>query len=354
MDLNGGRSLTASESPLAGRVAGAVLKALREHSDLTQARFAEMLGVGVTTVQGWETGRRPLINARFGDLQGIRRLLQVRKVSAELLGVWDQALTADTILGAVSTPTPEAHPLALVVPDRTLTELLAWPISGVPPQQLDAVRARLPMDAEARDHMAAELRTAADLSAADERGAMLRRQARFLVVTHGPSQEWLAQTASRDVPARRDLQDWTPNWPVARSHAVSAAVGGDPEALQRFIRDGLTTEQGIAANLSYWAYWVGEIRTPWSMDAEMLDAQDWSGERLLSSLLHGLRNAPYRELCGHALWALLKHRPHLIDRAAARARISTVIDAVTSEDSAVTGETRRRLEQVAYHLGSRA
>lgn len=353
MDLNGGRPLTASEGPLVGRVAGAVLKALREHAGLTQAGFAERLGAGVTTVQGWETGRRPLINARFGDLQGIRRLLRVHDVPADLLGVWDQALTADAILGEIGTSSPEMHPLALTVPDRTLTELLAWPITGIAPQQLDGVRARLPMDVEARDYMAAGLRAAADHSTDDERGAMLRRQARFLVITHEASQDWLAHTAQRDRPTRRQLEEWSPAWPVARSHAVSAAVAGDPDALQQFIHDGLTTDRGIAANLSYWAYWVGEIRTPWSSDAEMLDAQDWSGERLLASLLHGLRNAPYRELCGHALWALLKHRPHLIDRPDARARICTVIDAVTSEDSVVTGETRRRLDQIAYHLGSR-
>ena len=350
MDLYAGRPLTASESPLAGRIAGTVLKALREHIGLTQVQFAEKLGVGLTTVQGWETGRRPLINARVLDVQRIRRLLQASGVPSDLLGVWDQALTADTILSAMDTPDTENHPLALVVPDRTLTALLAWPITGTTPQQLDG--ARLPMDIEARDHLAAQLRTVADRSDDDERGAMLRRQARFLIVTHEPSRDWLAHAAARDTPTKRELQDWSPKWPVARSHAVSAAVAGNPEALQQFIRDGLTTDRGIAANLAYWAYWVGEIRSPWSSDSEMLDSQDWSGERLLASLLHGLQHAPYRDLCAHALWALLQHRRHLIDRPDTRARIATVIDTVTSEDSAVTGETLRRLEQVAYRLGS--
>lgn len=350
MDLIAGRALTGGESPVVGRIAGAVLKALRQRGGFTQARFAEALGVGLTTVQGWETGRRPLINARFGDLQDIRRRLQANRAPAELLGVWDQALTADTILGAIGTPETEAHPLALVVPDRTLTELLAWPISGIPPQQLPD--AHLPVDAEARDYLAAELRQAADRTGHDDRGAMLRRQAQFLVVSHAPSQEWLTDVMSLDTPRRHDLEDWSPRWPLARSHAVAAAVGGDTEALQRFIRDGLTTDCGIAANLNYWAYWVGEIRAPWSADAAMVDAPDWSGEKLLTSLLHGLQHAPYRELCGHALWALLRHRRHLTDRPEARTRITTVIDAVTSENSAVSGETRRRLEQVAYALGS--
>jgi DNA-binding transcriptional regulator YiaG len=44
-----------------------VVKIIRESVGLTQAGLAEGLGVDVTTVQGWETARRPLTALRTGD-----------------------------------------------------------------------------------------------------------------------------------------------------------------------------------------------------------------------------------------------------------------------------------------------
>ncbi|GGM70837.1 hypothetical protein GCM10012275_46600 [Longimycelium tulufanense] len=344
---------TGSKAGLAGRVTGAVLKALRAHVGLSQELFAERLQVAKTTVQAWESGRRPLINTPFTELQRVRRLLQTCGAVPNQLAVWDQALTADTILADIGSLSIESHPLALVVPDRTLTELLAWPLSGVPPQRLSEVRAELPIETGVRAALAADLRRVVDRSTDGLTAAMLRRQAKYLVANHEPSQDWLADVTARDVRRVRSLQDWTPDWAVFRSHAVSAAVAGDLDPLTRFVREGLATDRDIAANLNYWAYWVGEIGDRWTSDTDMLNTdQAWSGQALLDSLLKGLEHAPYRELCAHTLWALLRCRRSLIDNPSLKTRIRWAIDAVTSKHQLVSDQAKHRLEQVAYLAGS--
>lgn len=60
-------ALTASHQPparpLSGTISGRLLKLVREQLCLTQERLAESLGVDKTTLQGWESGRRPLLAA---------------------------------------------------------------------------------------------------------------------------------------------------------------------------------------------------------------------------------------------------------------------------------------------------
>jgi DNA-binding transcriptional regulator YiaG len=46
--------------PAAGIVSGYMLRLCRESAELTQTGMAEVLGVDLATVQGWESGRRPL------------------------------------------------------------------------------------------------------------------------------------------------------------------------------------------------------------------------------------------------------------------------------------------------------
>jgi hypothetical protein len=60
------------------------------------------------------------------------------------------------------------------------TELLACPLAGIPPRQLRATNAQLYVPAGVRDAVAADLlREAADRSAHDERGTMVRRQVKL-------------------------------------------------------------------------------------------------------------------------------------------------------------------------------
>lgn len=347
----GGAGRTGSTASVRGMVAGAVLRAVRTSLGHTQERLAERFGVSVETVQSWETGRRALVGSSFAELQRVRRELAAAGARPALLAVWDRALTADSILAAVDAGDLTAHPLAYLVPDRTLSELVAWPISGAPPRQLDGHLVQLRVPADVRDHLAANLRRAAELAADEERSAMLRRQARFFVAGHPGSRQWIADADAGDRRRPADLRDWSPEWPVARSRAVSAALAGDPEPLERFVRDGLKTDRGMDANLRYWAYWVGEIPATWSADSDMLSAQPYTGELLMDSLIRGLETAPYRELCAYTVWALLRRRPRLADEPALTRRLSAAIDTVTSTAGAVSTDAVRRLNQVTYLIG---
>lgn len=343
------RGLAAGAGELVGRVGGAVLAAIRASVDQTQEVLAEHLCVGLSTVQAWESGRRPLVNATFQDLQRLNRCLRLGGAAPELMYVLDQALLVDTIYADMVVAEPRQHPLTLIVPDRTLTELLAWPLTGEPPRQLRATKARLHVPTGVRDAVAADLRRTADRSAHGERGAMLRRQVKFLVADHAPSAEWLRAQVATEVRVHTDLRTWSPEWPVTRSQAVSAAHCGAIDPLRRFIDRGLAEDNGIEANLNYWAYWVGEHTATWATDADMMarPSMDWSGKLLLDSLVDGVVKAPYRELCIHTLWALLRRRSHLMRPIGAIGRITHAAESTLST-AELDASSRRRLEQVLY------
>lgn len=310
------------------------------------------LGVGLTTVQAWESGRRPLINSRYADVRRLQRQLGAAGTGAELLHLLDQALAVDSIFADLRSGEPDRHPLTRVVPDRTMCELLAWPLGGELPRQLDGTNARLELPADVRDAVAADLRATVDQATtrAEDSAAtsMLRRQVRFLVKANPASADWLNEQAARDTRAIPDLRRWSPRWPVARAHAVFAAAMGNTEPVRRFITEGLASDDAITANLNYWAYWVGEHRTIWATDADMTNPNDeWSGELLLDSLLEGVVYAPYRDLCAHALWTLVRRSPHL---ARGRGRRQQIADAAghALDERGLAQDARRQVEQVAY------
>jgi len=59
-----------------GRISGYVLKVIRESLGQTQEQLAERLGVSAATVQGWESGRRPLMAMPAGNLMALRAELR--------------------------------------------------------------------------------------------------------------------------------------------------------------------------------------------------------------------------------------------------------------------------------------
>lgn len=342
------KSLTAGADEVAGRLSGAVLAAIRAESGRTQEEFAERTQVALSTVQAWESGRRPLVKASFQDLQRLNRQLRAEGVATKLLHLLDHALLADSIYMDMSAMGGRPHPLALLVPDRTLTELLAWPLTGEPPRQLQTAKIRLQVPAGVRDAVAAELRHAADSSPSDVQGAMMRRQVKFLVARNKASADWVRAQAAEDVRVHADLRRWSPTWPVARSQAVSSASEGDLEPLRRFIDRGLSDDAVVRANLNYWAYWVGEHTTPWTQDSDMIDpCLEWAGDRLLGSLIEGVARAPYRELCIHSLWALLRQRRRLLGRPGAAQRVREAAEVALGTEE-LDASARQRLEQVRY------
>jgi hypothetical protein len=337
---------------LGGRVGGAVLAAIRTQIQATQEELAERAGVSPTTVQAWERGRKPLVNMPFARLRNLRRDLETAGAAPGLLALWDRALDADVILAGLGTTDPGRHPLAMVVPDRAMTGLLAWPLSGQPPRQLAGTRADLAAGRAEIAAVTAALREAADRAEGDgERPAMLRRQARFLLAQADDpaARQWAASTQARDLRAPGDLRTWTPRWAAARSAAHVAATAGNLDPLHRFIDQGLSDERLISANLNYWAYWAGESPAPWNADSAMTRpaASTWDGTLLLRTLLRGIVHAPYRDLCAHTLWALLLlRRPRLTSPQQLPAIKTAVSHALQA--GALAPSARRRLEQVSY------
>lgn len=89
---------------VAGTVAGFVLRLARESVPRTQASMAEVLGVDLGTMQGWETGRRPLANVKAGALLNLRRRLGALGADPGVVGLLDAAMDADQIIGAALEP----------------------------------------------------------------------------------------------------------------------------------------------------------------------------------------------------------------------------------------------------------
>ncbi len=336
---------------LGGRVGGAVLAAIRTGIGATQEELAERTGVSAATVQAWERGRKPLVNMPFARLRNLRRDLEAAGAAPGLLALWDRALDADVILAGIGTTAPERHPLAMVVPDRAMTGLLVWRLTGQPPRQLAGTRADLTAGQGEIAAVTAALREAADRAEGDgERPAMLRRQARFLLAQADdlPARQWAASTQARDFRSPGDLRTWTPRWAAARSAAHVAATAGSLDPLHRFIDQGLSDDRLISANLNYWAYWSGEAPAPWNADSAMTRpaASTWDGTLLLGTLLRGIVHAP-RDLCAHTLWALLLlRRPQLTSPRQLPAIKSAVSHAL--QTGALALSARQRLEQVSY------
>lgn len=124
------RTPTPSQGSRFGAVSGFLLKLLREAAGLTQGEFAELVGVDISTVGSWESGRRPLANLRAGDLTRLRMQLIRHGAPSHAIALVDDALHADLIIGDTLATDPgsigvEDHPLAVSIHQRTLANLIA-------------------------------------------------------------------------------------------------------------------------------------------------------------------------------------------------------------------------------------
>ncbi|PSK88980.1 helix-turn-helix protein [Murinocardiopsis flavida] len=367
------RTLTGSPggSPCAsgdreGRVAGYVLKIARQAVSLTQEEFAERIGVDVTTIQGWESGRRPLMAATAGTYLGVRHHLLRLGASPRLLGQLDTAMEADRFIGYVlGTDGPidlDRHPLATWVITRPFTDLVGWTFTGTAPGAIADTAPRLRrgpapagprLAADERRHFLTHLRDAAEQSAPDTAaGALLRRQAHYVAGFDATSETvaWLA-VMQRAEQRRLRTGDWSPSWAVVRSGAHTLARQGDGDALPQFIGVHIETDACEIANLNYWAYWLGEIGDPKLSDTFMveLDLDDWRGDRMLAHLAAKLDPANvYVDVVVHTLWSLITRKPDLLtprtaaDLAPACARLV--------DEGVISPQSHRELSEVLYAL----
>ena len=352
-----------SDGAARGLISGALLKVTRESADLTQQDLAEALGVDKTTVQGWETGRRPLTSARAGTLVSHRFTLLDLGADPQLVDSLDTAAEADHLLDRLLDDEGRRHPFASRVLPQPLSDLLAWPLNPSPPRVVASARRparRGPvttgpmLSAGDRRKLLTNLRAAAENpSAPADRISQVRRQVAYLAsFDRAPdTSRWL--TALRAAVARTDAGSrFSPGWAEARSIAVALGRQGDPEALTRFVQLGRVNDTWETANLNYWAYWAGETRGIERDDAFMSAGLGrWRGLTLLDHLTARLGpDADDLTLNVHTVWALIVNRRGLLEDDSILARSLADRVAVLLDSTAVTPAVRSEAESIRSAL----
>ncbi|MFD9965713.1 multiprotein-bridging factor 1 family protein [Amycolatopsis sp. NPDC058986] len=358
-------STSGRSSRYRGTVSGFVLKLARQTAALTQERLAEAVGADVTTVQAWESGRRPLSALQTGDLLRLRNCLLRLGAPSSTGRHLREAIEVDVVLslaiehggvGAI----PDPHPLAAAVHRHSLINLLTWPFTGVTPGQLDGFVSRVPRrgpeplwptfcpDEQKRffDHL---LAVADRCVGPDQR--LLRRQAVYLL-GFGKSaavKTWLHDEWTRT--SGRKIEDGDVAELLAkRSASIALAVTGDAETLCSFVR---STSGGWAetANLNYWAYWTGELVDDQADDRFIaeLDPRCWGGQRLAWHLVNRLGpETPQLTLNLDTLYSLVVSRPSLLsERPRLRRRTAAALERLDS-GSELPGYSREQLAGLRY------
>lgn len=361
-------TLTAGQGSRAtGVVSGFVLKLARQSAALTQEKLAEVLRVDVTTVQGWESGRRSLAAMQAGDFLRLCGRLSRLGAPPSTGRHLREAIEADQVLstGIAAGATwvdADAHPLAASVHRWTITNLITWPITGKLPQHLHEFTSKMSrrgpapaypsLGADERTRFLDHLLTVAERGThADE--ALLRRQAVYLLGFDGRPQVvgWLRAEWSRA--GRRPVKDGSITGILeARSASVALAVAGDGTHLHDFV-DHTTDTLAEVANLNYWGHWIGELNDDQTSDRFMLDndTRSWTGVRLLQHIAKRLEpDSPHLPLNLYTLHSLIASRPSLLTgRPAVRASLAEVLDRLASTDRlARTG--RDQLAGLQYAL----
>lgn len=360
--LTGGRGCRAT-----GVVSGFVLKLARQSASLTQEKLAEVHGVDVTTVQGWESGRRALAATNTGDLLRLSGRLSRLGAPASTGRHLREAVEADQVLSTGITAgatwvDADSHPLAASVHRKTITNLIMWPITGEMPQHLREFTPKKPrrgptptrplLSAEERMRFFDHLLTVAErITDADE--ALLRRQAVYLLgfdrrpqVTDWLRADW--KRAGRRSAWHGDIAGLL----EARSASVALASSGDVAHLHDFV-DHMNDTRADVANLNYWAHWIGELNDEQTSDAFMMgnDTRSWTGVRLLHHLTNRLEpTGPHVPLNLYTLHTLIASRPSILGgRPVVRASLAVACDKLASTDH-LTRTGRDRLAGILYAL----
>jgi hypothetical protein len=340
-----------------GTVTGAVLKLTTMSAGLRQGAFAELLQVSLDTVQGWESGRRPLPATSAAALLDVRHELAAADADPHLVAALDPAARADWIIGRTLEPDGRAHPLAGWVTTRRVHDLLMWPLVGRWPEWLlrpangrGPVPGNLVLGPSERRTVFTRLRDLAERAdGRQESGLQLRRQAAYLAGFDPASDTgaWLDHLP-RATPSR---EGWSPGWVAARSRAVTIAARGDPDPLRWFIDHALAGNDRLeSAQLAWNAHYYEELAAPQHSDAFMVaDLPVWRGERLLAWLAGRLDpGCGYVDLMAHTLWALLASRHYLAVSAAANGLAERAESLMDSD--VVSSRSRKELGEVGYLL----
>jgi hypothetical protein len=351
-----------------GIVSGYVGKLIRESVGLTQLQFSAAVGVDVSTIQGWESGRRPLTAVSAGELSWLRLNLIRRGAHPRLFTILNDAIEADGVIDYSVTHAEDIgdaryNPLAVTVHQRHLTNLITWPLTGDTPSQLldlgqSRGRRRGPvpsapvLTAEEKGRLFAHLFRAADAPRVDDH-RLLRRQAIYLLAfdRSAATKQWLTDEHHRALREARQGNDVL-SWVSVRSAAIALAQAGDEDALSTFVVQGLANHDQEIANLNYWAYWLGETRDIYTDDGFMRQrGAPWDGSQLLDHLIGRLGPGTLQShLYVRTLWQLLLARPSLLDR-----RPESRINALTAiseslDDGSLPIRQRQQLSEIAYAI----
>ncbi|MEV0279929.1 XRE family transcriptional regulator [Streptomyces sp. NPDC050610] len=354
-----------------GVVTGHLFKIVRERLPCTQRKLAELLNVDLTTIQGWESGRRSLAGLSSAQFMKLRRQLLRQGADAALLVLLDAAMEADSVIAHTlgeegAADEIQTHPLYGWVFTRTATHMIAWALTGVAPTALPRAPATTPprrgptpaspiLPASERKRFFDRLRQCAEVAGrAGPEGALLRRQALYLC-SHDEAPDthaWLADMQGRK-PAKLTHSVWTPAWSDARSLATSLTRYGDQDMLRAFIERGLGNDSGEIANLNYWAYWLGLDSLPQPDDSFMANRSPrlWDAGVLLRALADRLApDLACVDLNIHSVWALIASRPCLLTTVPGlsqdlRQRVERLLDS-----GMVSQQSRRELDAVHYGL----
>jgi hypothetical protein len=351
-----------------GRVSGYVFKITRESTGRTQQQLAADLRVSGAAIQGWESGRRPLIAMPTGQFLALRSRLRHLGATPALLRALTLALEADHILGhALATPhraaDPDGHPLGSWVLNRPLTVMTAWPIGAKPPdilrQSSPAATRRGPVPAgpvlsvEERRHVGEHLQHVAERARSTGLADLLLKRQAYYLAGFDPSpstRQWLDHMRRADQARLRPPRGWSQAWPLARSTASALTRAGDPEPMRQFLHDHLSGDTEEAANLNYWAFWAGELDEQQTSDEFIGSSSSlsWHGGRLVRHLagrLHG--NVGFTELNIRSLHTLIRVRPALARLVAGdlQSSITRLLDA-----DEISATARRELNALRYGI----
>jgi transcriptional regulator with XRE-family HTH domain len=356
-----------------GRVTGYVFKVLRESLPRTQQQMADDLAVTAVTIQGWESGRRPMMAIPAGTFVALQNRLRDLGADPVWVQTLIQAVDADLFLGQIlDTPHSAAEPAGHLLGSRTLTRsmtgLVGWPFNGQPPLDLPAgagrsrrgpVADRPALATDERRHVLEHLRAVAER--ADRHtasGHLLIRQAYYLISfdSSPDTAAWLAHMHRTDRRAVRLTNGWSPGWTLARSTASALTRLGAPEPMREFLAGQLREETAERANLTYWGFWAGDLPQHHHSDEFLTttDLHSWHGDRLLRHLLERISpEVGFLELNIHTLHALVRVHPDLITRPAVAAELSTKIDRLLQQ-AALSAVGRGQLESLHYGLALQA
>ncbi|WP_238160371.1 helix-turn-helix domain-containing protein [Kribbella pratensis] len=349
-------------TPELGIVSGYLFKLLRGSLGRTQVDLAERLAVDDNTIQGWESGRRPLSALRAADLTRLTHRLAAMGAPVAATSLLPSAVEADVFLttavraGGLALPAWE-NPLAASVHRRSFVSLVTWPFTGVVPavvRNLPLPKSRGPvadrpqLAATLRESFFDQMRTSAEMAGTD--ATLVRRQATYLLAFDGREEtaHWLSRehkrTAVRSI-SEKDL----PAGILNRTASLALARQGDLEPVRHFIQGTLSNDDQTLASLTYWAYWLGEIPDTYASDGDMVEmgARAWSGHRLARHLIGHLGDPRNAEMNIHSLLCLVMARKELLE-SDGDLRSRTLLAIEQAESTELSRHARQELQNLRF------